>query len=260
MKKTRLILVSIKSILLLAGFLIFSSCSNFGSKPPGSEPVKRNCDTEYMKLSVREYSSCSEAILDIDSFLFDFENNENCHSCCKNARKIKEEFIEMNNFLENDASYARFLKDGEKKDEKFSSSSYETVRKTWKAVYSKEKGHRRNLALNKITPEMFLPYLAECAKQHCLDRWHRGGNIVTGWDFKASKLLGEIRVSSKNDGKYGYGTFHVDMVGSGPLGWRQGSADVNVNGSITLSSDGSLRFVEGTGYSFDNIIHLDRMD
>ena len=237
---------------LFASMLVLSSCGDYGPKTVEklTNDKSRNCETEYMHLSVREFGSCTEAMYAIGDFLDEFSSAQGCKSCCDHASKIKAEFSEMYSFLENNSSYDRFLKDGQVKDGKFSSSTYETVRKTWKSLYEKEKTRRYNLMLNEITAETFKPYLEKCAKQHAVEHFN--------WDFvkynvTSCEFRGTMNVSntSDNKGKTATGTFHVNLEGSG-LGLSTKSADVTVCGTINVASDGTRSFVEGLSYRVFN--------
>lgn len=116
--------------------------------------------------------------------------------------------------------------------------------------------------MDKITPEVFEPYLKKYAEEICLERYYRNGNKLWGWELDKSNILGEITLEDKADGKgkIGRGTVHVKMTGAGGKGWRNGSADVILSGILNLNSDGSLSFVRGADYRLDKIVHLDRMD
>lgn len=113
-----------------------------------------------------------------------------------------------------------------------------------------------------ITPEVFEPYLKDYAEDLCLEKYYRNGNQFIGWVIDNSSLRDGITLQDTPDhkGKIGTATIHVAMKGAGRRNMRHGSADVTVSGTISIKSDGTLAFVPSSNYSFNNIVHLDRLE
>ncbi len=253
--KRQLVTVALLATSIVASVLFFNRCESSKANTVESEeivvkPKKKNCDSEYMQLSIRTFSSCAEAIFAFNAFLDEYSTDQRGRSCCEHARKIKDEYGEMKAFLEKKSSYEQFIKEGEKKDGRFASSPYETVRKTWASLYRQEKNRRYNLLLDEITAETFKPYLEKCAKQRA--REYFDGTFVT-YKVTSCEFIGVMSVSNTSDrqGKKATGTFHVKLEGA-DAGLFTRSADVTVSGIITVSPNGTKTFVEDVYYKIFN--------
>lgn len=245
-------------LLLLNLSLFVCSCDSGKNTNTLFEPQKnskptRDCRQEYNQLSQKKYYSISEARKASQSFLSDFNIEEQCYECCDEVRKMEAEFANMDILFSNvdnsmpENRYCAFCYMVKSNDNVFSRSSYEAVRKTWEYLIAEKKDDYLRERLNLIEEDDFKPYLINYAKE-LASEWYGGGGpsgwIVKDWYILNNEMEGVMPVDGKAARKCAC-TVHINMEGAMGLGLRSGSVDIWVEGVLGIGTDCNVFFSKG---------------
>lgn len=212
-------------ITLLFCCMMLSSCDS----------ITRSSHKEYEELSTKTYLFLDEAINDAQSYIDYFSTKKVCNHC-EDVKNIRNEFHAMKSFLDKNSTYSKFLSESEQVP--FSNSSYQSVRNTWRYMFEQKKGQYLNDLMNGITPSSFSKYFKEYANSICNERWGGiGGLLISDWE---ENELGSVTPLDNFYGKKCNGIYTIHM--KGPLGLKKGSARIQVEGSIVITTTGSYNF------------------
>lgn len=210
------------------------------------EPIERerNCQQEYSSLSSRRFCDIDNALNTTNEFLSYFESKGECADCCYDARQIKKEFTDIKDLfsyidnLEPSSRLCAYYQKVEQNRNKFSSSSYETVRETWDCIVNEKESTYLNDGLNSIKSSDFARYLIDYAEE-LAEEWYGGGGPF-GWVVKDSYILNnEISDPQPVEGKAARRcscTVHVSMEGA-VFSLRSGGVEIEVEGTLGFSAD-----------------------
>ncbi|MBQ6304969.1 MAG: hypothetical protein IJK78_00230 [Bacteroidales bacterium] len=179
-------------VLCAAVSMALLSCnSNTKRKEP---PVpSRDCQQEYMQLSIKEFHSLNEAKKAVRDFLNEFEDNAQCSECITNVKQMETAFFGMDNLFSNiDNSlpkdrYCAFK--SMVNSNGFSGTPYETVRLTWNYLVEDKKETYIKDRLEAIDENDFKPRLMKYAREIAEQAW---GNR---FDVMDCEVYGEVEVS-----------------------------------------------------------------
>lgn len=266
-------------IALLPVFIaLLMGCDRSSTGITSEPPKPQNCQQAYKQLSTKEFHSLQEAKTATRDFLSKYKGDEKCSVCYDIAEQIESEFVIMDNLLLNiDNSspkqrYCDFMSMVNTNKKTFSSSSFETVRKTWNYLVAEKKDTYRKERLDLIDEKEFKPYLMQMAKDRALE-WY-GGRLLVVVDedcYILNDELVELYGVEGKAAKRGVCTVHVAMQGyfkdkkNGnkrklDVG-RIGAVEIRVEGTLKLSdSNCNISFAEGSAEKTKAIGECERID
>ena len=245
---------------------VCSSCGSGNNSKQDSlfdqnQKPARNCQEEYNQLATKKFYDLQEARSAVSDFLSAFNIEGDCAECCDKVRQIENEFVDMANLFSNvDNSaptnrYCAYLQMVKSNEGRFSNSSFETVRKTWKYLTDDKSDSylRERLAL--IDEDEFKHYLIDYAKE-LAEEWYGGGGpsgwIVKDWYILNNEMGDVVKVDDKAAKRCSC-TVHVNMEGAMGLGLRSGSVDIWVEGTLGIAASSCNVFFSKGGYNKINV-------
>lgn len=252
---------------VLTAVFFISVCSSCGSRNT-SEPdsllgikPSRNCQQEYDQLIAKKFYTLREAKSATLDFLAYFTEDGQCPECCEKVRQMEGEFIVMDDLfsnVENSGSrnrYCSYIQMVRANGDRFSRSSFEAVRKTWKYLTDEKSDLYMRERLNLIDKNDFTSYLVGYAKDLAVE-WYGGGGpagwIVKDW-YILNNEMGDVVQVDGQAAKRCSCTVHVNMEGAMGLGLRSGSVEIWVEGTLGIAASSCEVFFSKGGYSKTNV-------